>query len=310
MNTKATCDSRTAKDHAAENDRISDLIFEAIESNDAGAVAILVGLTSFDYSPYLIYAAEVGSVDCVVELIKHCDPKASGDNDVTALIAAAAKGQAECVKALLPVSDAKARDCRGMCALMHAVEQDCRLTYYIPENSDECAKLLIPHSDTNAQDDQGRTALIMAITETEYIDIVKLLLPHSNLELKDNEGRTALLNAACVANDFSSACVRLLLASKCSPNAQDNDGWTALMLAVEGGDARIIDPLLPDSDPRIRNNNGDKAATIALTFHDFDMARTLRILASEAQAKEDMAMLEAHIASPTNAGRKSVKSRL
>ena len=108
----------------------------------------------------------------------------------------------------------------------------------------EVVRLLVEHgADVNAQDNDGYTALLAAAVsgavsgampgavllgpvELVKVEIVRLLVEHgADVNAQDNDGYTALLVAAMLGDV---EVVRLLVEHGADVNAQDNDGRTAL----------------------------------------------------------------------------------
>ena len=55
-----------------------------------------------------------------------------------------------------------------------------------------------------------------------------------------------------------------IIEKKCNLNAQDEDGWTALMYAVAAGSVENVQRLIAaGANPKIKNSDGDTAAKLA-----------------------------------------------
>jgi len=220
----------------------------------------------------LIMAASVDSPpDCVRALIPFSDANAIDNTGRTALMHAAGGGYAERVQMLLEVSDAKVADGGGQTALMMACAT----------RSTACVKALLPRSNANAVDEMGRFALFHAFgvgAAPEPVEIVRLLAPATSPRLIKSrleiQRQTVLMLAAI---EGAAECVKLLL-PKSRPDEQDEEGRTALTLALQSGwpgapDA--IRALLAVSDPNKEKTSGENALFTAVGRGDAEFVRFL-----------------------------------
>ena len=97
-------------------------------------------------------------------------------------------------------------------------------------------------------------------------DIIEKFLQYNpNINLKNKEGLTALHIMARYRSSFD--CLALLIKKGANVDAQDNDGWTPLMVAVKHPQPMmckdVIYGLAEDSDTSVKNNEGKTAYDIA-----------------------------------------------
>ncbi|ETS82540.1 hypothetical protein PFICI_04416 [Pestalotiopsis fici W106-1] len=117
---------------------------------------------------------------------------------------------------------------------------------------------------------EGKTPLILGAAENAPIRSLQLLLDRgASPHVACTQGRTtALMHAAC--SNYSEV-VKLLLSHDFNPDARDNDGWTALLLAANskqgsnnGLAVRTVQQLLDSGfDPRAVGFDGSTAIHIA-----------------------------------------------
>ena len=200
-------------------------------------------------------AARSGDADRVAKLLRAGAPAMSDSMGYTPLIVAALHGYVECVRELLPACDPNAL-ALGMTALEMALKN----------NHEACAQLLLPATNLAERDSAGKTALMRAALSGRH-KWIDLLLPGSDPLDKDSLlGRTALMHAAVISGDGAAQatiqCVRRLVDSS-DANAQDANGMTALMLAIEAGNTKAAKMLASASDPRLANQEGMTALMLA-----------------------------------------------
>ena len=211
----------------------------------------------------LMLAAEGGHVEVARFLVEHgADVNAPNEYGDTALMWAARQGHVEVARFLVEHgADVNAQNNDGLTALMWAV-----LYFYVEMTMEttmermEMVRLLVEHgADVNAQNNDGLTALSFAKTfgNQEIIDLLEAVgEPEEDLEavgelepeedlstLSEAEARRSLDEQGIsysldsfferiVAGDVSS--IELFIAAGMDLNAQDNDGYTALAMAVSG----------------------------------------------------------------------------
>ena len=118
--------------------------------------------------------------------------------------------------------------------------------------------------DVNKPINQDGQTLLFYAEEAELID--QLLRAGADARVRDAEGRTPLFTFPYI-QDVESAlqAVRLLMQHGVRINAQDNEGNTALMMAVTKGDSYDFIRVLLDAgaNPNIKNKAGKTALQIA-----------------------------------------------
>ena len=216
-----------------------------------------------------------GGKDYIVDLLLRAkeeviDVNAQSKDGLTALVLAALNGRERAVELLLkhsatdPNLSARTKNNSGWTALMYA----CQL------GSREIVALLIAHDkiNPNLKSNTGDTALIMACSaptdEACKEGIVRLLLKgHStkvDVNAQNNKGWSALIIAA--KNGHVKVVQLLLETSKVNVNAQSLEGWTALMLAAWDGNESIVHALLKDPNTNVQGlqtNTGMTALDLA-----------------------------------------------
>ncbi|KAK7090962.1 hypothetical protein V1264_010691 [Littorina saxatilis] len=115
--------------------------------------------------------------------------------------------------------------------------------------------ILANTEDLNVRDTSLRTPLIHAVfisNDEIRTHIVRLLLRHGcDVNAQDSVGRTVLMYACMERNKID--VVRLLAkCRRCDPNVPDDDGNTALIHCVEGGNASAIRILTNHSSMKSR----------------------------------------------------------
>jgi ankyrin repeat protein len=194
-------------------------------------------------------------------------------------------------------ADVHSRDSQGNTALM--------LTVGIPKGSLEIVRLLLARkTDINTQNKEGRSALMIA-SDRGRIDVVQLLLESgARLDLEDSKKSTALdhavtsgyahiakllfakgagskggytteasvlaattnfaLQRAAVSGNLNE--VKMQLTAGADVNMRSENGYTALLLAVEFdySDGTVVTYLLErGADPNLPNRNGETPLMIA-----------------------------------------------
>ena len=107
-----------------------------------------------------------------------------------------------------------------------------------------------------------------------------------DLTLVDGEGRTSLMRAAYVnfneldriqqLDPTRAAMVKVLLESGAPRDAQDKDGWTALMWGAWSGMPTVVDELLNrDADFKLSGDQGHRALTLAAMGGHTEIVQTL-----------------------------------
>ena len=136
----------------------------------------------------------------------------------------------------------------------------------------------------NVRDSSHRTPLIHAVfipTDDIRTHIVRLLLRHGcDVNAQDGAGRTALMYA-CMERDKIDVVRLLTKCRRCDPNLHDQDGNTALIHCVEGGNVSALRILTNHSSMRSRlqvngvNGSGLSAVELAVKLGLADCCRIL-----------------------------------
>ena len=117
--------------------------------------------------------------------------------------------------------------------------------------------------DTRAGNDRTGITLMEEAVRYGYTEIMITLLNHgADINNPDFLGRTPLMQGISKENTL-----RLFIANAADLNAQDREGWTALMHAVNATDGDAVKFILEYSDQsfdlNLKNNAGETALTMA-----------------------------------------------
>jgi ankyrin repeat protein len=171
------------------------------------------------------------------------------------LVKAAASGDVPKADRLLALgADIKARDYHLFTALDWAAIR----------GDNAMAQLLLRRgADPNAASGNGMTPIATAARRGQ-VGVLRLLLAHGgHADVRDVALGTPLQAAAGAQSKYwhnSNLVMVLLLQQKVDVNAQDEDGQTALMLAVETGSVEAVRLLLnAGADPWSRSKDGRRA---------------------------------------------------
>jgi ankyrin repeat protein len=195
----------------------------------------------------------------------------------TALMIAVRKGDLNSMQMLLKAgADTTAIDKHGDTALHIAMyESDCL----------SCAEVLMTYKAAlNSVNDAGRTALMTAVEKEDLTSLQMLLQAGADTALKDKRGFTAIHIAL-----FERKCqsvAEILMADRTALNSVDDDGKSALMIAIEKNDMTILERLLQaGADTTLKDKNGHTALHIALfEVEKHSVAKILMTDATQGQA--------------------------
>jgi uncharacterized protein len=134
-------------------------------------------------------------------------------------------------------------------------------------------------------DSYGETALHYA-SQYGHLSIVDFLVKAgANLEIKSlTSGLTPLILAAsdlasARRNEFEKNVIKViyfLVEVGADPNAVSDDGWTALIGAVNAGSLEAVQVLLTaGADVKVKNEQGDTALSIARESDNDEIIKTL-----------------------------------
>ena len=289
----------TASSNTSVSTNLSDQLKKAVISNNTKTIKSLikqgVDIDNQDndkkYTP-LMYAAEANAADAISTLLSNkANPDALDKDGKTALIIAVESGNLKAVKKLADTNMLKANirlikkfkkaidkknesnldieDNKGYTALMYAVEKG---------RKDIFKTLLNEAADVNKKNHEGKTALMIAV-EKENLDCIKLLIEKIKKFMQ-------LFRTQSIKND-SVARAQQELNTVANPNIQDNNGKTALMIAVEKGNLKIVKELMGfsilqkmfnlsiDAKVDIQDNSGWTALMMAVKQGRKDIAKLL-----------------------------------
>lgn len=161
-------------------------------------------------------------------------------------------------------------DERGFTSLMRAASQNS------PHQIAEMQMLLVHGANVQAQNITGQTPLITASWRSNSLPALKLLLAHgADPNACDKEGWTAL---HCAADEAGAGTVSCLLAHGARARLRSRHGYTPLMgAAINNGDPKSIPMLVAAGcDPNARNDRGETALMLARRHHHPAILQALR----------------------------------
>jgi ankyrin repeat protein len=242
--------------------------------------------------PDLLSASEQGNLEKVKLVVTTMQPDlnfAEAKTNATALIKASANGHLAIVKYLVQSgAEVNGTDVDGMTALMHAVVKSHLkvVNYLVDAGSNQTLQdsisgytaimFAIHHKHTvlvsrllrqagNSLDllnSSGKSALLMA-TESNTVPAIKqLLMSGASQSVVDSKtGDSALMIA--IRNKFEDA-TKVLLRLNPFTGGKDIEGKTALILATERDDSKLVDMLLKNgASPGAKSQSGKSALDYA-----------------------------------------------
>lgn len=121
-------------------------------------------------------------------------------------------------------------------------------------------------ADPDSSDENGRSALMAAAYTGKY-DVLEVLIEgRCSIDAGDSTGYTALMFAvnAEQVNEEHAKCVKALIEAGADVNAKDNEGSTPLMFAAQHGHNELVSLLLEKgADPAITGSHGLSAIDFA-----------------------------------------------
>ncbi|CAJ1373797.1 unnamed protein product [Effrenium voratum] len=220
----------------------------------------------------LMMAVAQNHADIVRKLL---DASSSVDPDVqnkigqTALMKAASKRNMDCVRMLLDAgANLNTKSKGGKTALVEAAEKN---------NLEVAQVLLKAGADASIADSNGMTALFPAAFRCDEPMLQLLLSSRADAAAKAERIGTALMMAVD-SMDFKPSAVRLLLEHGCPADEPDARGATALMKAVEEGNAAAVQALLDaKANAAAKNQEGKTALDLAKRSGNASLEQLLRV---------------------------------
>ncbi len=258
---------RALKDRDEERTRM--LLYanvDANEKNDEG------------FTP-LVVATEVSSPEIISMLLERgAKVNLPSLGDVTPLMSAAAAGRADIVQLLLEYgADPSMKDMLGLTPLLHAAKTG---------NLDTILVLLkVPRADINARDINNTDAVMFAAGRQDLQSLRALIVAGGNINAKNDFGFTPLI-LGVNAGDVN--FVRdLIITPGIDIQAKDNTGRSALMHAVQKGNAKIV-KMLTDvgADVNTRDWLGYTPALVAAKEGNNALLKNLLKLGADANAQD------------------------
>jgi uncharacterized protein len=212
------------------------------------------------------------------------------ENLESAINAAAGAGYEEIFNYLAPLSDQKLRDEAAeilSCGIWErkikeaADPQVIKLTSAVLNNNlEKVLKIIAEGVDVNGVDNVGCTALLLASSNDNYLIMEALLRSGAdpNFVLKSecenlNDGTTNLMRVSSRETCF------LLLNYGADVNMKDNQGETALMIAVKTSNTATAKALLQrGADMNLSNNDNKTALDIAKSNNDEIILSLLKLI--------------------------------
>lgn len=209
----------------------------------------------------------------------------SGCASTTPLIKASTKGDALAVQKLLDEgANVNEPDSYGTTPLMHAIQY---------QNIETIESLIKKGANINVKDKYGNTALHYAAYSSNY-KIIKLLIDiEADVNVKDVGGTTPL--DACVSN-YEGA--KLLIDNGANINAQDKTGLTALHYIAQTYNDKnalmVAEYLLSkNADTTLKDENGWTALRLAIYSKNVDIIALIRKKTNWSEGIESLSMDEA-----------------
>jgi len=151
----------------------------------------------------------------------------------------------------------------------------------VHRNHVEACKILVQHgADVNAVDGKGSTPLCLAANLVNLECLRLLLQKGARVDDADSDGNTPLiltLKAADKAGEKHSQCISALLKANPKLNLRNEDGYTALHYAAQGGLYKWVEVLLQKgAQKNIANEAGKTPYLLARLNGKMQCAKLLR----------------------------------
>ncbi|NXC44720.1 RN5A ribonuclease, partial [Penelope pileata] len=230
-------------------------------------------------------AVQAGDKDVVQILLdKGACPHARKDNGGTAFIEAAMVGDVEILKLLFDCGfNVNDHDDNGFTAFMEAAwygkEEALRFLY---SKGADVNLRRAASEEKKKLNKGGRTALMDACWRGHF-KVVKTLIKEmgADLSICDNEDRNALIHALRYCekrkNESAVSIGHFLLDRGVDVNCKDENGKTALILAVERQSMSLVEALLDKDEININDagEDGKTALMVAVEENDYEIAEVL-----------------------------------
>lgn len=114
-----------------------------------------------------------------------------------------------------------------------------------------------------------------AIQSIDIVSLNVLLAEGADINSVNEDGNTALMLASNIGNP---RMIKIILAHNPNIDQKNNEGYTALMIASEQGQVHIVEQLLKNgADKMLKNNDGLTAADLAVRYGQPQTANLLRV---------------------------------
>ncbi len=249
-----------------DNDGFTALIY-AVQNRHAEVVKELlnhekidVNIRKIDGGTALVLAALDGYGDIVELLLKHrkIDVNLQDNKGATALMCASQEGYSDIVKMLREKgADVNTKAINGATALLYAVR------YGHIKAVQELLKY--ENIDVNKLYGLLRTTVLFHAIQTGNTEIARVLLSRSDIKIQDFTNVLGFNYLMFAIMDGHEDIVKILLDKKEDINKKAWRGFTPLMLAIDTGNARIVNLLLsqPNIDINAQNEDGETALSMA-----------------------------------------------
>jgi ankyrin repeat protein len=220
-----------------------------------------------------IESVKKGDADVVdLYLAAGMSPDTKDANNVSALLWAIGKHRTSVAHELIMKgADVKRRFKGGATLLTFAA---------LSGNQEIVQDMLSAGANPNDKDEEGHSILIFVC-----LGAMAKNIPESQTDMKNELPKGMDINELfdATANGYSKTA-ELLLNKGADPNAQAEDGETALMFAALSGDAELVETMLnKGADPSLRNKQGTTALQLAISLHRSSVIDLLRKAEAEKQ---------------------------
>ena len=212
----------------------------------AGANTTVKDVVGNTWLHYAIYGA--CNKDIVQSIIDQgADVNAANNENATALMLASKKGSVDAINVLISAgADQTIEDANGNTWIHYAFGGD--------GNKDVLQSIIDLGADVNATNKENATALMLASEKGNVDGLTVLLSAGANTTLEDAVGNTWIHYA--IYGDCSKEILQSIIDLGADVNAKNNKNTTALMLAIEKGNAAATNVLLSAGANTLENAVG------------------------------------------------------